>query len=344
MIRLKPMSIHQLKELIKGKKVICFGTGLQGQRVAMYFYIWGLEDNLIAYADNNRSKVGGSVSYQGKDIPIISAEDILNYDPDKIFILITSIYYEQIYEGLNNILSGVDIQVASLDETSDVELESSTYLAPSKENDNPIIPKIIHYAWFGGNKPESITRNIENWKKLCPDYEFIEWNESNYDIKKNKYMYQAYQKQIWGFVPDYLRLDVLYKYGGIYLDTDIELIKKPDQLLFQKCFGCIDGSLTMNLGSGFGSVPNMDIIRKLRDYYDDCKFVRQDGSVDKTSCGTHSLKVLIKYGIEINNKFQNVDGMNIYPMIFQGKNQHSGKVKVTDKTFWIHHGNMSWFK
>lgn len=344
MIRLKPMSINQLKELIREKEVICFGTGIQGQRVALYFNIWGLENKLVAYADNNLSKVGGSVICRSRNIPIISAKDILNFDPEKTLILITSIYYDQIINGLSSILSDVDIQVASFDETSDVELENSTYPAPLKESDNQLIPKIIHYAWFGGTKPKSIIRNVENWEKLCPEYEFIEWNEHNYDIRKNKYMYQAYKKKIWGFVPDYLRLDVLYTYGGIYLDTDIELIQRPDQLLYQSCFGCIDASLTMNLGSGFGCAPNAEIIRELRDYYDGCEFIRSDGSIDKTPCTIHSLKVLMRYGVDINNMLQNVGGMNIYPMLFQGKNVYTGKVKVTDKTFWIHHGNRSWFK
>jgi hypothetical protein len=343
MRRLNPMTIVQLQELIKHKQVICFGLGNQGRRAALYFHIWGLDDNLVAFADNDESKTGKNFICFNRKIPVISPDEILQQNNENLLILITSIYYNQIYEELDQKLAATDIPVASLDETSDVEIEYSTYKGVVKESTDPVIPKIIHYSWFGGNKTESIFRNIENWKTLCPDYEFIEWNESNYDVTKNKYMYQAYQKKIWGFVPDYLRLDVLYKYGGLYLDTDIELLKRPDSLLYQNCFGCIDGSLTMNLGSGFGCRPGVPIIKELRDYYDNCEFVRSDGSVDKTSCSTHSLNVLMKYGVQIDNKLQNVNGMNIYPMIIQGKNQYSGKVKVTDKTFWIHHGNMSWF-
>ena len=86
-----------------------------------------------------------------------------------------------------------------------------------------MIPKKIHYFWIGGNpKPESVLYCIESWKKYCPDFEIIEWNETNYDFTKNEYMRQAYEAKKWAFVTDYARLDIIYKYGGIYLDTDVE--------------------------------------------------------------------------------------------------------------------------
>ena len=89
-----------------------------------------------------------------------------------------------------------------------------------------MIPKVIHYCWFGANAlPESAIECIESWKQFCPDYEIIQWNETNYDVTKNRYMHEAYQNKKYGFVPDYARLDIIYTHGGIYLDTDVELIK-----------------------------------------------------------------------------------------------------------------------
>lgn len=338
------MTIAHFLELIQDKQVICFGLGNQGRRVALYFHIWGLDDNLVAFADNDVSKAGKRFSFNGREIPIISPHEIVKYDSGNLFLLITSIHYQQIYEELDGLVENSCVPVISLDEIADAELENTSYSEPMRESDNQAIPKIIHYSWFGEEKPISIKKNIAKWKKLCPDYEFIEWNEKNYDVTKNKYMYQAYQKKIWGFVPDYLRLDVLYQYGGIYLDTDIELLKRPDELLYQNCFGCVDASLTMNLGSGFGCKPGEKLIKELRDYYFERSFIQSDGSIDNTSCNTHSLKILMKYGVQINNKLQNVCGMNIYPMIIQGKNQHTGKQVVSGKTFWVHHGNMSWMQ
>ena len=95
-----------------------------------------------------------------------------------------------------------------------------------------MIPKVIHYCWFGGNPlPEEAKRCIESWKKYCPDYKIIEWNENNYDVNSNEYMKAAYKEKKWAFVSDYARIDVVYKCGGIYMDTDVELVKELDTFL-----------------------------------------------------------------------------------------------------------------
>ena len=95
-----------------------------------------------------------------------------------------------------------------------------------------MIPKIIHYCWFGGNPlPESAKKCIDSWKKYCPNYEIREWNETNYDLSSNHYMEEAYSRKIWGFVPDYARLDIVYQHGGIYMDVDVEVVRSMDELL-----------------------------------------------------------------------------------------------------------------
>lgn len=335
-----PICIQDFINITKRYKVFCFGAGIQGRRMIYYFENWGIEDCLLAYVDNSASKVGTHISGDYTSVQVISIDEMVRtWDKDTI-ILITSLYYKEIREQLHKILP--DAFITSYAEISDAELEISDYDHVVKESDTPLIPKIIHYVWVGGEKPESVKKNVSHWKELCPDYEFIEWNEKNYDIKKNKYMYQAYKLKKYGFFSDFLRLDVLYEMGGIYLDTDIEMIKRPDELVYQKCFGCVDTTLTLNTGSGFGCVPGMDIIREFRDYYNDVNFVNEDGSINMDSCNTHQLRVLYREGYNIDDTLQNIQGMNIYPMIFQGKNAYTGREKITDKTFWIHHGNMSW--
>ena len=95
-----------------------------------------------------------------------------------------------------------------------------------------MIPKKIHYCWFGGKEmPNKDKKCIESWRKYCPDYEIIEWNESNYSLDKCKYMKDAYKEKKWGFVPDFARFDIIYNEGGIYMDTDVELISSLDDLL-----------------------------------------------------------------------------------------------------------------
>lgn len=343
MEKLSSLNLCQLIGLIHKKKVACFGTGIQGKRVAQFFFNWHVSDHLIAYIDNDESKIGDAVNCEAYKYPIYSLNEACQKLGSDILILVTCLDYQAVYEQLEKI-SEKDWSYIAIDEVAQEQLMVSNYPAIIKETEKPVIPKIIHYAWLGKEMPEILKRNVDHWKELCPDYQFYEWNEKNYDISSNQYMKQAYDRKIWGFVPDYMRLDVVYKYGGIYLDTDIEMIKNPDELLYQECFGCVDSSMTMNLGSGFGAMPQSDIIKELRDYYEDISFVGEDGKIDNTSCNTHSYQVLKKYGIKINDQLQNVHGMNIYPMIFQGACQYTRMRRVTEKTYWVHYGNMSWFR
>lgn len=335
------MNLEEFKKFIFNKKIICFGCGIQGKRMASYLENWGLNDQLLAYIDNNTNKVGKSYCYHEKKYPIVSLREAEERYGNDCIILVTCLNYDSVYKQIDK--ESKFGKYISIDEIADNQLMYSDYNQVVKESEQQLIPKKIHYAWFGGKKPDKLERNIEKWKKICPDYEFYEWNESNYDVTINQYMKQAYEKEKWGFVPDYLRLDIIYREGGIYLDTDIEMLKKPDELLYQHCFACCDATLTMNLGSGFGAVRNTEIIKILRDYYDNVSFLYDDGTIDNTSCNTHSFRVLEKLGYQITDILQNIQGMNIYPMIFQGASQHTRTCHVTNKTFWIHYGDMSWF-
>lgn len=342
MQRIQNINIQQLIQLIKQYKTLCFGAGIQGKRVADFFNNWKVSEQLLGFMDNSKSKVGQNVKCDNQSYRIYSLDEAEKiWESDKIIILVTCLNYKEIYKQLEELKD--DWIYISIDEVAENQLMISDYLDVVKESDKMLIPKKIHYVWLGKEMPYNLKENIEHWKQLCPDYEFYEWNENNYDVSKNLYMKQAYENKMWGFVTDYIRLDVIYKYGGIYLDTDIEMIRKPDELLYQRCFGCIDATLVMNLGSGFGAAPHEDIIRELRDYYYDVPFIRDDGSIDNTSCNTHSYNVLKKYGVQVNDILQNVKGMNIYPMIIQGACSHTRKRRVTDKTYWVHYGNMSWF-
>ena len=117
-----------------------------------------------------------------------------------------------------------------------------------------MIPKKIHYCWFGGNPlPELAIKCLESWKKYCPDYEIIEWNETNFNLDSCEYVREAYQAKKWAFVSDYARLKVVYDNGGIYLDTDVELIKSLDRLLKNKSFFGTETTGVVATGLGFGA-------------------------------------------------------------------------------------------
>ncbi|MBD9048803.1 MAG: hypothetical protein EGR46_07675 [Ruminococcus sp.] len=210
------------------------------------------------------------------------------------------------------------------------------------------IPKIIHYCWVGNSeKPKSVLKCIESWKKFCPGYEIKEWNESNYDFSKNEYMRQAYEAKKWGFVPDYARLDIIYNYGGIYLDTDVEIIKSFDELLKHKSFfGFEDtgeGTYFIACGLGFGSVAKNSLVKELRDYYNNKSFYLDDGNYDLMPAPRHNVKVFSKYGVVMNNQYQTIGDNIFYPSeYFCPKIFKTNELKITPKTFSIHQFDASW--
>lgn len=207
-----------------------------------------------------------------------------------------------------------------------------------------MIPKVINYCWFGGNPiPEKDRKCIESWKKFCPDYKIVEWNESNYDLTQNKYMAEAYKERKWGFVPDYARFDIIYRNGGFYLDTDVELIKPLDSLLETDGYMGFEGKQWVNGGIGFGAVAGNKTIKMLRDMYNDKSFYNEDGSLNLTPSPYYITEKLEKIGLKRNNKYQIVGDLAIYPTdYFAAKDYDTGRLHITDNTISIHQYNASW--
>ena len=213
-----------------------------------------------------------------------------------------------------------------------------------------MIPKKIHYFWIGGNpKPESVLFCIESWKKYCPDYEIIEWNETNYDFTKNEYMRQAYEAKKWGFASDCARLDVVFQYGGIYFDTDVELIKNPDHLLCNRAFFGFDRAIetcknNVNTGEGFGAEAFHPILRDMLGDYDTLQFIRQDGKLNLTPTPYYTTTCLRKYGLKNENVDQilNNDVMIYASDVLCPKSYCASELHLTERTVSIHHFDATW--
>lgn len=208
-----------------------------------------------------------------------------------------------------------------------------------------MIPKIIHYCWFGGKeKPEDVKRYIESWKKYCPDYEIKEWNESNFDIHENDYCWEAYEAKKWAFITDYVRLKALYEYGGFYMDTDVEVVKSLEPL---RAFDAVSGyEAPTRIQTGtMGSCLGNEWIGMLLRYYDNRHFLKEDDSFDLTT----NVEVITrltsqKYGLVFDGR-RKCFGNNMVLLPFDylcAKDMDTGKVKVTDNTFTIHHFTGSW--
>lgn len=211
------------------------------------------------------------------------------------------------------------------------------------------IPKVIHYIWIGGNdKPASVDKYIKSWKKHCPDYLIIEWNEKNYDITKNRYTREAYNLRKWAFATDHMRLDILDRFGGIYADSDVEILKNLDEFLKEPAFTSFEAGrpdqILMPTGI-MGARRGNKWIHYLKTYYDDDRAFNIPGwGIDLTP-NTDVITDMTKkkYKIKMNNKLQKNSDFTIYPSeYFCPKSWSTGKINLTRNSHTIHHFAGSW--
>lgn len=176
-----------------------------------------------------------------------------------------------------------------------------------------MIPKIIHYVWVGGKEKPDIVKNcIASWKKYMPDYEIKEWNESNYDINKFEYSKEAYKQKMWGFVGDSIRIDVLYQYGGIYLDTDVEVYKTFDDLLDNKFF--IGFEQKHYFGNAtIGAEKGNNLLKEIIDVYDTKKFVKKENWWDYETGPMIVTDILSQYVNRDSMEYQENEKLKVYP-------------------------------
>lgn len=209
-----------------------------------------------------------------------------------------------------------------------------------------MIPKTIHYCWFGEKKlPKLAEKCIKSWKKYCPDYEIKLWNESNFDLNMNQYVREAYEAKKWAFITDYARLYIVYHYGGIYLDTDVELIKTLDDLLENEAFFGIEATPNKCIatGIGFGAEKENPMVKEILDQYSDLKFKLGDGQYDMTPCPDRNTLVFKKYGYDSQDRCQVINGAQILSSEYLcPKDFKTGKLHITDQTVSIHHYDGSW--
>lgn len=210
-----------------------------------------------------------------------------------------------------------------------------------------MIPRKIHYCWFGGKPlPNKVQKNIASWKKYCPDYEIIEWNEKNFDVQINDYVSQAYERKKYAFVSDYSRLDIVYKYGGIYLDTDIELIKPLDRFLKYDSYFGLEEAGKVATGLGFGSEKNTKILSDMIKQYENQVFFDGKNENLKT-CLEYSEPIFKNMGLIDQDRTQYFDQSRIAIFatdVFCPQSLETGKTTITDKTVSIHHYDSSWKK
>lgn len=206
-----------------------------------------------------------------------------------------------------------------------------------------MIPKTIHYCWFGrGEKPALARRCIASWRAFCPDYEIIEWNEDKFDVNSNRYTREAYGQKKYAFVTDYVRLYALYHYGGIYMDTDVEVIRPLDEFLTNRAFSGFESTKYVPTGI-MASEKELPIIHKLLCDYDERRFLNEDGSVeDKTNC-VYITNTMKEFGLVLDGNKQTIKDFTFYPPeYFCPFLNETGVLNKTRNTATIHWFSKSW--
>ena len=327
------------------KKIIQFGASS-----AWHYYLKMYSDiveKVVActafIVDNNPSKQGSDFEIGGSLLPIKSVEEMKNTENFVVLITVSLAYQEKICEQLISLNLPENIECYSLPlmaYTSEKVDNScvSTYFQTHTKAVN--VPK-IHSFWFSGEeKPDLYKRCIKSWREHCPEFEIIEWNAQNYDITKNKYMQEAFEHRKWAFVSDYARLDVIYNYGGIYLDMDVELNASLQPLLNAECFFCRQEDGFLELGSGFGATAKNRLIGAMLESYRKRCFVKDNGELDLTPQPEWLSGILREYGIKRNHNSQIIGEMlclsNDYISCFVG-GEEASRAK-----FGIHWHNGGW--
>ena len=212
------------------------------------------------------------------------------------------------------------------------------------------IPKIIHYCWFGGHDlSANELRCIESWKKMFPDYEIVRWDECNFQLTENRYVAQAAEREKWAFVSDYARFDILYKHGGLYFDTDVEVISPMDDIVARGPFMGVETApankqtITVNPGLGLGAIPGMELYREVLESYAE-PFVNNDGTLNEETITVRLTRILKAHGLQNVADVQCVRGVKVYPAdFFNPKDFLTGEIRRTVNTRSIHHFAMSWY-
>lgn len=206
-----------------------------------------------------------------------------------------------------------------------------------------MIPKTIHYCWFGrGEKPKLAEKCIASWKKYCPEYEIIEWNEDNFDVDSSPYTKWCYDNKKYAFLSDYARLDVVYRNGGLYFDTDVEIIKPFDDLLNNKAFFGFENELNVASGLGFGAEAEHPVLRDMLRIYDDIS-PDASGAYPLIVCPKINTEALLPYGLKLDGALQNLDDIMILPVEYMNPyDDPNGRLNITKDTYSIHWYSKSW--
>ena len=330
----------------ENKKIVLFGAGAVCKTFIPYItQKYNLSNRVIFVIDNNPAKQGSFVDVNGNSVPIVKTE-VLKKCMDNYCILITNGDFYSVITQLNRIeeCSNVCCFIAAYMQLDRVYDKSVNQVF--KDYSNMQIPKIIHYCWFSENPiPENLQKCINTWKVACPDYEIIRWDETNFDFNKYKYTKEAYRLKKWGYIPDIVRLEKLYEYGGFYFDTDVVILRNLDELRYQEAFCGRERAGHVNFGGGSGCKKGCGLIKEILDFRKDEPFELGNGRFNAEASGYYETAPLMKLGLQIEDINQKLVGINVYASeFFSPYNYINGDDIRNNNTFSVHYFSGSWLE
>lgn len=342
------MPVDKFIEYIEDKEIYIYGIGDFYQRLTQKVIYKNIHKRVAGYIDNGRK--GQKIEVLGHEYEVYGISFLKSIKKGIVLICGTT-YLDEMY-----------MQLIAEDLPDEIECFIMPFIwGISDGNDDPAIRELlyadnsfeqkiekkIHCFWFSGEtKPDKYQRCIDTWKRVCPDYEIIEWNADSYDCEKNIFVKQAYEKKKWAFVSDYARLDVVYNYGGIYLDMDVELIKDFAPLLKFDAFFNYGVRHMIELGSGFGSVKHNSFIGSLLQLYENVEFLNKDGEPqpEKFVQPVWLNQSFSKEGFWMNGDMQLIRNMLLLPRRFYTPKDDLFLYNCLqcEETRGIHHFNSEW--
>ena len=346
-MKLKACDIQEFILHTQGKEVVCWGAGGWLSFLSEK-YDYEIEKSFSYVVDSNLALHGTIKNINGQKLTIKSPQYLFENLTQNTVVLITMRDWEIVYEMLENneLFMNTECYLAVMIHVYQLDTLTYSPFVPKgyRMENEPQIPKIIHYIWFGGKSiPDKFKVYMESWSRFCPDYEIKEWNESNYDVEAHPFMRETMRQGRPGFTADYARFDIIYRYGGIYLDVDVELLRNLDELLYNRGFCSFHFHDSVNLGHGFGAAKGHSIIKKLRDSYDNISFDERDEYGIPIVSPIYQTETLVKCGLILNGQFQTIENMAIYPAVyFDAISRRTDRSFITENTFAIHHYAGSW--
>jgi len=340
-------TFNRLKEEVVryNKKIVVYGAGVLGAvTTAAIISDYGLNSYVDCYVDNDKYRQNMGVKVGDEVIKVKSGGYLSEINGATTVLILAISRCSELLEELEKLESLKMCSCYIMPMMCIANFKNETLLPNERTSVKQLIPKKIHYMWLGKTElPKQLEKCIESWKRYCPEYDIICWNENNYDIYKNDYMREAYEMKAYGFVPDYARLDILYTHGGIYLDTDVELLKPLDDILFQDAFCGVEKWQTLNFGGCSGSKPHSEALKAFLDARENEHYILKSGCINRNTCGYVDTMTAMKLGYSVTGQKQKILDMTIYPSdYFHPYDYMSGRVETTKNTFSIHHFNGGW--